>query len=65
MAMAGEQRPKSNMLDVAAESLLKLIGDQGAVAASGRFGVVLTLERGEPRKVALLMEPTVMTATKR
>ena len=65
----GEKNPSGrappNLLDAAIAALVELIREQDTGAASGRFGVVLTLERGRPRKVALLLEPTVMTARER
>ncbi len=52
--MAGEQRRvrrSLNLLDDATKELVRLIGDRGAESASGDFGIVLTLDRGEHRRI--------------
>lgn len=48
-----QQRPKRHvsLLDPAIEALVKLIADRGAETASGDFGIVLTLDRGEHRRI--------------
>ena len=49
--MAGERQKRQDLLDAAVASLIALIRDRGADSASGEFGVVVTLDRGEHRRI--------------
>lgn len=53
---------RRNLLDHATAALVKLITDRDAESASGDFGVLVTMERGDHRRVRVLEEKTVMTA---
>ncbi len=44
------RRPK-NLLDDAVAELILLITDRVATSASGEFGIVITLDRGEHRRI--------------
>ncbi len=42
---------QANLLDDAVAELVRLIKDRGADSASGEFGILLTLDRGEHRRI--------------
>lgn len=45
------QRRQPNLLDDAKSALVDLITSRGAESASGDFGIVITLDRGEHRRI--------------
>jgi hypothetical protein len=53
-----ERRPES-LLDAAQAALQQLIVDRGAELASGTFGVLIVLDRGNHRHVRTYQEKTV------
>lgn len=53
------QRARRNLLDQAVAELVRLANERGAELASGDFGVVLNLDRGEHRRIQLYEVRTV------
>lgn len=53
------KRHRRDLLDHAVSELVRLVGERGAESASGDFGVVLNLDRGEHRRIQLYEMRTV------
>jgi hypothetical protein len=58
-----EKKPKPgrrpSLLDAAKANLVSLIGDRDANLASGTFGVLIVLDRGQHRHIKIYQEQTV------
>ena len=50
---------KAETLDFARRIMAELLTEKYAARATGRFGVIITLDRGHPTKVVELREATV------
>ncbi len=59
------QRRRQDLLDAAVAALVQMIADRGAESASGDFGIVLTLDRGEHRRIRGYEMRTIEPATSR
>lgn len=53
------KRHHQNLLDAAQAELVRLIGERDANLASGTFGVLITLDRGQHRHIKTYQEQTV------
>lgn len=57
------ERRAVSLIDPAVANLIRLIKDRGAELASGSFGVLIVLDRGQHRHIKLYQEQTIDTAT--
>ena len=58
-AESRKQRSRPTLLDVAVAELVRLISERGAESASGDFGVLVNLDRGEHRRVQVYEVRTI------
>lgn len=63
MANRARHRQSESLLDVAVAELIKLIDERGSESASGDFGVLINLDRGDHRRVQLYEVRTVLPPT--